>query len=77
MLVLESNVVMTTADGYELRSERATIDLGQGTAQGALPVEGDGPAGRIEAQGFHVSHNDGKIRFHGRVHLVVLPGAEL
>jgi len=74
-LVVESNVSVFTDEGYELHSDYALIDLDNGTAEGHLPVRGQGPAGLIDAQGFRITDNGDRLFFDGRVHLTIFPGA--
>lgn len=73
-LAMESRVTLVTDDGYRLYSERATVDLATGTARGSLPVQGEGPAGQIQAQGFLIADGGDRLAFDGRVHLTLLPG---
>jgi lipopolysaccharide export system protein LptC len=59
-LELEGRVVLNHDGGYEVRTERASIDLKGQTARGDSPVEAQGPLGTIEGTGF-VAEEGGKV----------------
>jgi lipopolysaccharide export system protein LptC len=75
ILTLTGDVSLFTDEGYELHTESASFDLASGEGWGDEPVAGQGPAGLLDAQGFRISKNDGKLRFLGRVHMTLYPGA--
>jgi lipopolysaccharide export system protein LptC len=60
--------------GYEFRSESATIDLLAGDARGTDPVQGQGPFGNIEAEGFIVRNRGADVEFTGSSKLILHPG---
>jgi lipopolysaccharide export system protein LptC len=76
LLIVESNVSVFTDEGYEIHSDYALIDLNEGTAEGDMPVSGQGPAGLIEAEGFNITDNGDNLFFEGRVHLTLFPGPQ-
>ncbi len=76
LLIVESNVSVFTDEGYEIHSDYALIDLNKGTAEGNLPVHGQGPAGLIDAQGFRISDYGDNIFFEGRMRLTLFPRSQ-
>ena len=58
-------------DGYEMRTERAQIDMKQGNAYGDAPVEGQGPMGTLTADSFSVTGQGNSIRFNGSVRMTL------
>ncbi len=75
LLELSGSVSLFHDGGFELRTEAARIDLGDGVAEGAQQVEGQGGAGFIEAEGFRVLNRGARILFTGRTHLIIMPDA--
>lgn len=78
-LDLEGKVEFFRDDGYQVSTEKAAIDLKAGVASGDKPVEGHGPAGHVNSEGFKVSERGRVIEFTGKAHLVLhdtdnLPG---
>jgi lipopolysaccharide export system protein LptC len=61
--------------GYEFRTERADIDLGLSRAQGDDPVDGQGPFGTLQADGFRIEDGGQRIHFTGRAKLVIYSSA--
>lgn len=55
LLELVGEVSLFHADGYELHTEEAEIDLGNSSAQGNKPVDGHGPQGALNGQGFVIT----------------------
>ncbi len=70
-LVLREKVVAFFATGYEFHAEAATIDLKLGTLESNQPVYGQGPAGRLNANGVDASGQGDTIRFTGGVRVVI------
>lgn len=66
ILELQGEVNLFHDEGYELHTEKARLDLKAGTAEGALPVVGQGPTGRINGQGFTVLEKGGQILVTGQ-----------
>lgn len=71
---LVGGVVLNDARGYEVRTERARIDLVGSEASGTAPVQGEGPFGTLEAQGFAMTDSGRTITFTGKSHAVLQPG---
>ena len=57
--------------GYEFRTETATLDLTKGSAKGTDPVEGQGPFGYVEAEGFQVENRGERVELSGKSKLVI------
>jgi|CXWL01.1.fsa_nt_gi lipopolysaccharide export system protein LptC len=79
-LDLNGKVELFRDDGYQVTTDKAAIDLRAGVATGDAPVEGQGPAGHVNSQGFRVADQGRTIEFTGKAHLVLydtdqLPGA--
>lgn len=70
---LVDNVNFFHDRGFELRAPYAEIDFVTSIARGDKGVEGQGPSGTIEAEGFEFRESDGVMVFTGKSHLVVLP----
>ena len=74
-LDLAGSVNLFHDTGFEFRTEAATIDLKAGIADGTVPVEGQGPFGRVEAEGFRLIDKGRVIHFKGSSKLVIYPAA--
>lgn len=68
---LSGSVNIFHDQGYEFRSQTAAIDLKAGTASGNQRVEGQGPFGRIAAEGFQILDRGHRLIFTGRTRLVM------
>lgn len=66
LLDLEGEVNLYHEDGYEMHTEKARIDLKTSTAEGHVPVKGQGPKGRIDGQGFRILEKGAEIHITGR-----------
>ncbi len=75
ILDLTGSVSLFHDQGFELRTEAARVDLVKGRAVGALPVQGQGGAGLIQAEGFRVLDRGARIIFTGKAHMIVNPEA--
>jgi lipopolysaccharide export system protein LptC len=71
MLDLAGGVNIFHDAGYELHTATATLDLGGNAARGTDPVDGHGPQGHIESQGFELSGKSHQIMFSGKAHLTL------
>lgn len=71
LLDLDQGVVLNHDSGYEVRTERATVDLKAQTARGDRPVEGQGPFGTIEGTGFEAMEGGKVIIVTGPATLVI------
>ena len=76
ILDLTGSVSLFHDKGFELRTESARIDLNAGTAEGNQPVEGQGAAGLINAEGFRILDAGDRIHFTGKSRLVIFPEAQ-
>ncbi len=74
-LDLVGAVVLYHDTGYEFLTEKAKIYLKDGTAEGNVPVRGQGPFGNLQAQGFRLVNKGATIYFTGKSKLVIYPGA--
>jgi lipopolysaccharide export system protein LptC len=57
--------------GYEFHTTEAFLGLKDGTARGDKPIEGQGPFGRLTAQGFRILDRGGIVIFTGRSKLLL------
>jgi lipopolysaccharide export system protein LptC len=73
ILDLAGSVSLFHDQGFELRTEAARVDFAKGLAEGAQPVQGQGSAGFIEAEGFRVLDRGARIIFTGKAHMIVNP----
>ena len=72
-LDLEGAVNLFHDQGFELRTATAAIDLEGGTAEGSDPVEGQGPFGILNSDGFRVENHGERIIFTGRSRMILHP----
>ncbi|WP_293620463.1 LPS export ABC transporter periplasmic protein LptC [Ponticaulis sp.] len=63
---LDGGVTLFYDEGYQFVSERALVDLRDGTARGDHPVVGHGEGGEIQAEGFLLYDRGTRILFRGR-----------
>lgn len=61
--------------GYDFRTESADIDMAAGTARGDKAVDGQGPFGHIQAEGFEILDKGDRILFSGKARLELRPQA--
>jgi lipopolysaccharide export system protein LptC len=62
--------------GMTFRTESATVDLEGGTAEGQEKVEGHGPSGEIESEGFRILDKGAVVIFTGRARMLLEGAAE-
>lgn len=72
-LELAGSVNIYSDSGLELHTESALVDLAGGSAEGTDPVQGQGPFGTLNANGFRLTDSGQRIVFNGGVRLVVDP----
>lgn len=65
-LELSGAVNMFHDSGYELHTDSAGVDLSNGAAEGHTPVQGQGPFGQIQSQGFRMIDKGNTIVFTGK-----------
>ncbi len=74
-LGLRGDVQVFHDAGYEFRTESADIDMHANVARGDKAVEGQGPFGHIQAEGFEILDKGGRIVFTGKARLELRPEA--
>ena len=57
--------------GYEFKSESATLDLMQGNAFGFDPIQGQGPFGYLEAEGFQLMNRGEQVQLTGKSRVII------
>ncbi|MCS6854516.1 MAG: LPS export ABC transporter periplasmic protein LptC [Elioraea sp.] len=70
-LDLAGDVVLHHDAGYEVRTERARIDLAAGRAEGDAPVAVQGPAGSLDAPGFRLEEKGALVIFPGPARMLL------
>lgn len=70
---LEQGVNMFYDGGYEFRTSMANVDIDGGTAKGNEHIEGQGPAGTIQADSFVIENRGQVIKFNGSVRMKLYP----
>lgn len=75
-LDLTGSVNLYHDNGYEFRTESASVDLKTGSALGDKPVTGQGTFGVIEGQGFRFIDKGKTVYFTGKSKLIMYPGAK-
>lgn len=70
-LDLEGEVNLFHDEGYELHTEKARIDLKRSIAEGSVPVNGQGPQGRLDGQGFRILEKGTQILITGKSSLML------
>ena len=73
-LDLAGAVNMFHDSGYEFRTAKAHIDLTKGIVFGTEPVQGQGPFGNLNAEGFRLIKSSQTIYFTGKSKLIFYPG---
>ena len=74
--MLNDGVSVFSDSGYELRTQRARINLRTTEARGDSAVVGQGPLGVLNAAGFEVRDHGRSVLFLGPVELVLYPKTE-
>ncbi len=73
LLDLFGNVELFQDKGNEFKTDSAHIDMSKGSAEGDDPIEGHGPFGTIEAEGFRIENQGEVIVFTGKARLFLEP----
>jgi len=71
VLDLVGNVNLYHDSGYEFHTEKASINLQEGTAAGDMPTTGQGPAGHVQSEGFRIYDQGDRVHFTGKARLVL------
>ena len=74
-LHLTGDVNLFHDPGYEFTTTAAQVDLVTSTASGDEPVDGQGPFGVLNAEGFRVFDSGDRVLFLGPARLTVFEGA--
>jgi lipopolysaccharide export system protein LptC len=74
-LELSGDVTLADHRGYEARTSRATVDIGQAVVSGQEPVVASGPFGTLTSNGFRIVDSGATVFFTGRSRLVAKSGA--
>ncbi len=74
-LDLEGAVNLFHDSGYEFKTEKLRIDLEAGRAVSEKRVQGQGPFGQLQAEGFHLRNSGKSIFFTGKSKLIIRPNA--
>ena len=74
-LHLTGDVNLFHDQGYEFTTTAAQVDLVTSTASGDQPVNGQGPFGILDAEGFRVFDSGNRVLFIGPARLTVFEGA--
>ncbi|MGN6671337.1 MAG: LPS export ABC transporter periplasmic protein LptC [Candidatus Nucleicultricaceae bacterium] len=72
-LSYQDAVVLETSNGYNIKTDEATVTIQEKIAEGSLPVKGNGPTGDFTAEGFRVSEGGKKIELRGKSKLSLKP----
>lgn len=72
-LTLNGNVNFFHDLGYEIRTESAQLDINEGHAVGNEHVEGQGPFGQFDAEGFEVFDRGARVLLTGKSRLLIYP----
>ena len=73
VLDLVGTVNLFHDQGYEINTDVVRINLEARTAESAMPVQGHGPIGTLQSQGFRLNNNTGVIVFTGQAKLTLYP----
>jgi lipopolysaccharide export system protein LptC len=68
---VSGGIRFTSADGYVAETERARADFRTGIVSGNAPVTATGKMGRLTANSFTFDKETKKLRFDGRVRMLV------
>ena len=74
-LYLVGDVNMFHDAGHEFRTQKARFNLEERSAMGNDPVEGQGPLGNLQSEGFRIFDSGDRILFTGKAQMQVHAGA--
>lgn len=72
-IILSDKVSLNHNQGYELYVDKVMVDLNKGVMYSQNKVEGQSPAGFLQADGFYASRNDKSLLLKGHVKLIIQP----
>ncbi len=75
-LNLVGAVTLFHDSGYEFRTSKSSINLTEGLAEGNEKVEGQGPFGNLQAEGFRLIDKGKIIQFTGKARMIIYPGID-
>jgi lipopolysaccharide export system protein LptC len=70
-LALAGVVSMYAANGYELHTTAADVDMASGVIVGNVPATGQGPLGTFSADRFKADHRAKQVFLYGNVHMII------
>lgn len=73
ILILEGDVSLFHDLGYEFKTDNAIVDIAAGEASGDSPVQGQGPFGEVDAEGFRIFEKGARVMLTGKTKLVINP----
>ncbi|MDJ0684033.1 MAG: LPS export ABC transporter periplasmic protein LptC [Alphaproteobacteria bacterium] len=73
ILILEGDVSLFHDLGYEFKTDNAIVDIAAGEASGDSPVQGQGPFGEVDAEGFRIFEKGARVVLTGKTKLVINP----
>lgn len=71
VLDLVGTVNLYHEKGYELHTQRAEINLATSSAHGEVPVNGQGPQGLLQGQGFQIHNKGSEVLITGKSELTL------
>ena len=74
-LYLVGNVNVFHDAGHEFSTPKARFNLGDRSALGNDPVEGQGPLGTLQSEGFRIFDGGDRVLFTGKAQMFVYRGA--
>jgi len=75
-LDLAGKVHLVHDKGFDIVTETATVDLKDGSAAGDSAVNGQGPSGELQSEGFRLRERGQVIVFTGKSRLLIYPQAK-
>jgi len=73
-LELGGGIDLFSDTGYELHTQRASLDLGDSIVTGSSRVTGQGPLGSLAADGFRAARDEGRLVLTGHVQMTIIGG---
>jgi lipopolysaccharide export system protein LptC len=70
-LVLIGAISVFSDSGYEIHTDLVNVDLATGILDGTHPMKGQGPAGTVRADRFHIDKQAQKVSLMGNVRMMI------